>query len=161
LAGALTVPKALGDNGVMSGPSQPLDLTPLAEVIDNAAVDGSTIVFSYVDDEDFPALSYRGSTHVHSPQQLALWSRSARGALVESLAVRPKVSLLYFNSKRSPRHLSIRGTARVDPSANDAVYAAMHPYERDADPDRAGVAIVVDVQSIVGMGEDGPFRLAR
>ena len=138
-----------------------MDLTPFAAVIDNAAVDGSTIVFGYVDDEDFPTLSYRGSTHVHSPQQLALWSRSATGALVESLSVRPRVSLLYFNSRRSPRHLSIRGTARVDSSANDGVYAAMHPYERDADPDCAGVAIVVDVESIVGMGEDGPFRLTR
>ena len=56
--------------------------------------------------------------------------------------------------------LSIRGRARVDPSADDAVYAGMIEGERGQDPDRKGVAVVIDVESVRGFGADGPFQLS-
>ena len=55
--------------------------------------------------------------------------------------------------------LSIRGQAHLDPGANDAVSAGMIDGERQQDPDRKGVAVIVDVESVHGFGADGPFRL--
>ena len=60
-----------------------------------------------------------------------------------------------------PRYLSFAGRAHVDPSANDEVYAAIVQGERDQDPDRNGVAVTVDVDSVNGFGDNGPFRMER
>jgi hypothetical protein len=140
-----------------------LDLTgDIAEAIEGAALRGSTVVLGYIGDDDYAAISFRGSTQVHGPRQLAIWSRKAEGGLVEAIAERPKVSLLYYGGPEGPgpAYLTFHGTAHVDPSANDEVYAKMIEGERGQDPERQGVAVVVDVESVFGFGADGPFQLS-
>lgn len=138
-----------------------LDLTgDIAEAIEGAALRGNTLVLGYVGDDGYAALSFRGSTQVHGPRQLALWSRKADEGMVKVIADRPQVSLLYYAPDGlGPKYLSIQGRARVDPSANDEVYAKMIEGEQGQDPDRKGVAVVVDVESAFGFGADGPFQL--
>jgi hypothetical protein len=138
-----------------------LDLTgDIAEAIEGAALRGNTLVLGYVGDDGYAALSFRGSTQVHGPQQLALWSRKADEGMVKVIADRPQVSFLYYAPDGlGPKYLSIQGRARVDPSANDEVYAKMIEGEQGQDPDRKGVAVVVDVESVFGFGADGPFQL--
>jgi hypothetical protein len=141
--------------------ADPLDLTgEIAEAIEGAALRGKTVVLGYVDEEGYAAMSFRGSAQVHRPTQLAVWSRKADEGLVTSIGTRPKVSLLYFGGADSPgpKFLSIRGTAHVDPSANDEVYDRMVQGERDQDPEHKGVAVLIDVQSVRGFGADGAFE---
>jgi len=141
----------------------PLDLTgAIATAIDGADVSGHPLALGYVDDAGHAALSYRGSVYVYSPWQLALWSRSADGGLVAAIARRPQVSLLYYARETpGPRYLSIGGRARVVRSVDERVYATMPQHERERDPDAAGVAVIVDVDRVLGFDETGRFTMAR
>jgi hypothetical protein len=140
-----------------------IDLTgDITTAIDGAAERGSTLVLGYVDPDGTAALSFRGSTQVHSQDQLALWSRQKDGVFIESIAERPVVSLLYYSPDTpGAAYLSIKGRARVAPEASDAVYAGMIEGERGQDPERKGVAVVVDVDSVIGAGPDGGFQQTR
>jgi hypothetical protein len=140
-----------------------LDLSgEIASAIDGAALRGKTAVIGYVGDDGYAAISFRGSLQVHSPTQLAFWSRKAEGGLVAAIAEDRRVSILYFGGHGSPgpAYLSFHGLAHVDPAANDAVYDGMIEGEQGQDPDRAGVAVVIDVQSVLGFGSGGSFQQA-
>ena len=140
-----------------------LDLSgEISEAIDGAALRGKTAVLGYVDSDGYAALSYRGSLQVHSATQLAFWSRTREGGVVDGIAANPKVSILYFGGGKGPgpRFLSFRGLAHVEPDADDAVYQSMLEGERDQDPDRRGVAVVIEVESVRGSGTDGSFEQA-
>jgi hypothetical protein len=140
-----------------------LELTgDIAEAIDGAALRGRTAVLGYLGDDGYAAISFRGSLQVHGATQLAFWSRKAEGGVVAAIVADPKVSVLYYGGADGPgpMFLSFHGLAHVDPAANEAVYAAMIEGERGQDPDRAGVAVVIDVQTVQGFGVDGGFEQA-
>ena len=118
------------------------------------------VVLGYVGDEGAPHLSFRGSTQVFGPDQLAIWVRNPDGGLVRAVRTRPKVSLLYHSSE--PRRiLTFMGRGRVEPGANDVVYANAHPAERDRDPEKKGVALIVDLDDVSGFGPSGLIRMTR
>ena len=138
-----------------------LDLSgEISEAIDGAALRGKTAVLGYVGGDGYAALSYRGSLQVHSATQLAFWSRAKEGGVIEGIAANPKVSVLYFGGGDGPgpKFLSFQGLAHVDPASDDAVYDGMLQGERDQDPDRGGVAVVIDVKSVRGFGAEGGFE---
>jgi hypothetical protein len=138
-----------------------LDLTgDVALAIDDAAERGHAIVLGYIGDDGYAAISFRGSTQVHGAKQLALWARKPNEGLAKVIGRRPHVSLLYYSPEGpGPKYLSIHGHARVDASANDDVYAKMIEGERQQDPERNGVAVVIDVETVDGFGADGPFSM--
>jgi hypothetical protein len=140
-----------------------LDLTgEIAAAIDGAAERGHALVLGYIGDDGYAAISFRGSTQVHGPQQLAIWARKADSGFAQVIADRPQVSLLYYSPDGpGPKYLSIHGHARVTPSANEEVYAKMIEGERRQDPERKGVAVIIEVQTVNGFGADGAFSLQR
>jgi hypothetical protein len=140
--------------------ADPIDLLgDIALAVNGAAERSEALAVGYVDDAGYPAVSFRGSTQVHGPQQLAIWARKADDGLARAIAERPQVTLVYYGpGSPGPLFLSFRGRARVDASANDAVYAAMIEGERQQDPDRKGVAVLIDVESVQGFAADGPFQ---
>jgi hypothetical protein len=142
-----------------------LDLTgEISAGLTGAALRGRTVVVAYVTPGDPPApgLGYRGSVIVYGPQQLALWARNADDGLAVAVGKNPNVSLVFYEADGpGPRYLNIRGRAKVDPSANDRVYAEMIEGERNADADKKGVAIVIDVDRVQGFGADGGFTMER
>jgi hypothetical protein len=138
-----------------------LDLSgDISEAIEGAALRGKTAVLGYVGDDGYAAISFRGSLQVHSLTQLAFWSRKAEGGVIAAIAEDPKVSVLYYGGADGPgpMFLSFHGLAHADPAADDAVYERMIEGERGQDPDRGGVAVVIDVQSVQGFGPDGIFE---
>lgn len=142
----------------------PMDLTgDIASAIDGAVLDGHTPVVAYVKADGAPSQSFRGSTQVVGPQQLAFWSRTADSGLPVEVAERPQVSVLYYSGGKrpGPGYLSIKGRAQADPSLNDTVWDGMVQAERDFDPERKGVAVLVEVDQVDGMGADGFFSLTR
>lgn len=140
-----------------------LDLTgDIAAAVDSAGARGSALVVGYIGDDGFPALSFRGSTHVHGPGELAIWARKADEGLARTVAERPQVSLLYYAPDGpGPAYLAIQGRARLDSTADEDVYASISDVEKSKDPDRKGVAVIIDVDSVSGVGADGPFSMAR
>ena len=140
-----------------------LELTgEIAEAVDGALERGHPLVVGYVDDSGYPVVSFRGSTHVHGPQQLAIWVRKADDGFAKAVTERPQVTLLYYDREGpGPFYLSFRGRARVDPAANEEVYANTVERERDRDPDRKGVAVIIDVEDLRGAGPQGAFEQER
>jgi len=141
-----------------------LDLSgEIASAIDGAALRGAALALAYVRDDLSPAVSFRGSTQVHSPTELALWARKRDSGLAAAIAERPRVSLVYYGGRDGPgpMFLSIEGRARVAPEINDQVWAAMIEGERQQDPERNGVAVLIEVDSVAGAGAQGFFQQAR
>jgi hypothetical protein len=141
-----------------------LNLTgEIASAIDGAALRGSTLALAYVRDDLSPSVSFRGSTHVHGPTELALWARKRDSGLATAIPERPRVSLVYYGGPDGPgpMFLAIEGRARVAPELNDEVWAAIIDGERQQDPERNGVAVLIEVDSIAGARAGGYFQQAR
>ena len=142
----------------------PLDLTgDIASEIDGAALRGSTLALAYVRDDLSPSVSLRGSLLVHGPTELALWARKRDSGLATAIAQRPRVSLVYYGGPDGPgpMFLSIEGRARVAAEIDDAVWDAMIDVERQQDPERQGVAILIEVDTVAGASAGGFFQQAR
>jgi hypothetical protein len=136
--------------------ADPVDLTgDITAAIEGAGERGHTIVVAHVDAQGYPAMTYRGSVVVLGPTQLGVWARDPEAGLPRSIAERPNVALLYYEpGGPGPRYLALRGKARVDRSLDDTVYDRMIAHEREVDPEKKGVAIVVDVESLMGFSDD-------
>jgi general stress protein 26 len=123
----------------------------IVERVDAALASRRPIVVAYVDVDGRPHMSLRGSTHVHAPDQLAIWVRKAEGGIVEAIAANPAVSLLYRDSdSRTTYVFSGRAHVESDEETRRAVYDACPEPERDHDPDRRGVAVLIDLDEVRG-----------
>ena len=140
-----------------------LDLTgEIASALDGSVLRGTTAALAYVRADGSPSVSFRGSLRVHGATELSLWARKADSGLAAAIADRPRVAIVFFeHSGPGPRYLSIEGRARVAPELNDAVWEATVEPERQQDPGRLGVAVIIDVDTVAGAGEHGFFQQAR
>ncbi len=59
------------------------------------------------------------------------------------------------------RYLAIEGRARVASDLDHEVYGAIVEPERQQDPERNGVAVIVDVDSVAGATANGYFQQTR
>ena len=55
----------------------------------------------------------------------------------------------------------IKGRARLEPSANEAVFAGIPEVERQRNKEGRGVAMIIDVDLVNGFGGSGPINQAR
>jgi Pyridoxamine 5'-phosphate oxidase len=140
-----------------------LDLTgDIAAAVDGAAMRGAALALAYVREDGSPSVSFRGSTQVHGPGELALWARKGDSGLALAIAKEPRVSLVYYGPDGpGPMFLAIEGRARVAPEINEQVWAAMIEGERQQDPGQQGVAVLIEVDTVAGAGPEGYFQLAR
>ncbi len=122
--------------------------------IGNALTDRTPLIVAYVDADDQPSISYRGSTHAHSDDQLAIWVRNPNGGILKAVATRPKVSLLYRNPETRTMW-AFQGRARVDdsPQVRQRVYDSSPEPERNLDKERAGKALIIDLDRVISRGE--------
>jgi hypothetical protein len=115
-----------------------------------------------VDENGQPQQSLRGSTLVFSPTQLAIWVRSAEGGIVKAMANNNKLSLLYRDSmSRSTIIVQGRGHIETDEETRRRLYDMTPEVEQMHDPDRKGVALIIDVVRLQGGGPRGNFRMVR
>jgi pyridoxamine 5'-phosphate oxidase-like protein len=141
----------------------PVNLTgEIASAIDGAALRGHPLAVAFVRDDASPSVSFRGGTYVRSPTELAIWVRKRDSGLAKAIEERPRLSLVFFEMEGpGARYLAIEGRARVASELDDEVYNAIVEPERQQDPERQGVAVIVDVDSVTGAGADGFFQQAR
>ena len=129
--------------------------------VNGALLSGHPLILASVDAAGKPKLSFRGSTQVFSADQLGFWARNADGTTAASIAANPHVALMY----RHPTErviLQFAGRARVVEGAErERVYDQAPEYEQKADPEKKGVAVIIDldrVSGILGVGADGKVR---
>jgi hypothetical protein len=134
----------------------------IAELVNGALDNGTPIIAAYVDRDGQPQLSLRGTTQVYSPDQVALWIRDPLGGLVRALPDSPRLSFFYRDPGRRT-FLQIQGRGRVDadPQVRDVVFDNSPEREQAIDPERLGVAVVVDVDRVQGRLAGGAVNMAR
>jgi hypothetical protein len=128
----------------------------IREHVNGALMAGNPIIIATVDASGKPRLSYRGSTQVFSGDQLGFWARNVEGTTIGSLKANPQVALMY----RHPAQrffVQFGGRARIATGAErDRIYDLAPEFERKADPEKKGVAVLIDLDSVEGMlGLDG------
>ena len=131
--------------------------------IDGALDDGRPIVVCAVTPEGTPAVSFRGTAQTFGDDGLAFWVRNQEAsATVRAIAVNPVVAAVYANMP-ARRHYTMLGRARVAPDAavRRQVFENSPAAERARDPERTGVAVVVELESVRGRGSDGPVAMSR
>ena len=147
-------------------PPTELDLSGLKNAIDEAFANGYPITLSYVDQDGLPQLSTEPSVQVLGTAQLALWEGVPDSDFLKSIAIRPDVTLLYLNLSDPWQHeghiaYKFRGRARIDTSLNDTIYSNLTYAEATHDPDKKGVAVVIDVDSAQGVVRWSPAGAGR
>ena len=58
-------------------------------------------------------------------------------------------------------YVSIEGRASTRPELNDEVYKAIVEAEREQDPEKKGIAVVIEVDAVQGFGASGYFEQHR
>lgn len=144
-------------------PSQGLVLSEeITTAVNNALADGKPILMAYVADDGQPHLSFRGSVHVHSPESLAVWARNPEGGLPNAVGRNPRVTLMYRDAQsRTSYTFYGRATVTTDEATRRRVYDESAEPERNADPDRKGIAIVVDLDRVDGFKPPDRFTMRR
>jgi hypothetical protein len=152
--------------GGAPAPATPVKLTEdLKRLVDNALATRHPMMVAYVDPAGQPILSFRGSTQSFSDDQLAIWVRNSDGVFLTSIAKNPKVALMYRDEDTKATY-QFQGRARVstDEAARRRIYEKMTEGERNHDPARTGVALIIDLDRVegwAGMSPDGPVNKVR
>jgi hypothetical protein len=133
--------------------------------IASAYDEGNTLTLAYVDADGWAQLSKRGSTVLLDAQTLAVWARNPRDGLATSIAHRPQVTLHYVDLAKRGVLYTFYGNAKIshDPDVIDRVWHAMPEAERQQDPDRHGVPVIIDLGQVVAQSRrpDRNFILRR
>lgn len=154
----------------MSTSAAPPTLTELVlgpdmkQAVDTAADSGRPLSVAYVDSAGEPAISFRGSTQVHSDTQLAIWVRKADSGLVAATRENPKVALIYGNFDPDDRGFMVfKGRAHVDDSddVRRRVFERSSEIEQSFDPERKGVPLIIDLDSVDGFFGGRVLRMRR
>jgi Pyridoxamine 5'-phosphate oxidase len=143
--------------------ADPINLTgEIQAAIDGALLRGRPLVLAYVREDGSPAATLRGSTHVHSPTELAIWVRKRDDGFAKAIGREPRVSLIFLEPDGpGARFVRIQGRAHVASELAEEVYSAIPQPERDQDPERNGVPVVIDVEAVAGAGSAGFFEQSR
>ncbi len=121
--------------------------------INNALNDGYPLSLVAVSPDAEPLVSFRGSAQSFADDALAVWVRAAPSTTLSAIAANPQVAMIYTNMPDRKFYV-FRGRARVteDPAERDAIWEGQHPLEKDRDPERNGVAVIIDLDRVSGSG---------
>ena len=137
----------------LKSPSEtPLKLSiELQDMINTALVDGRPLLVAHVDEDGQPVLSFRGSIHVVSDDQLAMWVRNAAGRFMRAIARNPKIALMYRdNSARATFQFAGRARVAQSEAEREKVFQSIAEVERDHDFAKLGAAVIIDLDRIEG-----------
>jgi predicted pyridoxine 5'-phosphate oxidase superfamily flavin-nucleotide-binding protein len=128
--------------------------------IDSALADRVTMVVAYTAEDGQPNLSYRGSVQATGDAELSMWVRDPNGGILKAIANNPKLALMYRKERTG---WQFQGRARIDSdeAVRTRVYDNSHELERQRDPDRKGVAVIIDLDLVAGGSPDARVRMTR
>ena len=149
-------------------PPAPLEPAPLAlgddvrDLLAGALANRTPTIVAYVDADGRPHVSLRATTQVVAPDRIAMWIRDPQGGLLRGIETNANVTIWYRDAERRINY-QFYGRAHTDDSeaTRDAVYDNSPEVERNLDPSRRGVAVVVDVDRVEGAGPEGRVLMTR
>jgi len=122
--------------------------------INNAFTEGCPIIWASVGADGQPSTGFFGTTQAFGDHEIALWMRTPARGFLKRIAENPKVTMQYRNAA-TRLAFQIHGEARVanDPEIDRRVYDNAAEAERNNDPERKGLAVIVDIVRIIQRGE--------
>ena len=137
-------------------PAEPLTEMKLTDEIKNAVntsfTSGKPILFAYVDLDGQPSLSFRGSAQVFSDNQLSIWVRNPDGGLLKALGNNNRITAMYRDSEtRTTLQFRGRGTVDNSDATREKVYDNMPEPERNADREKKGGPLIIDLDRVDGV----------
>jgi len=142
-------------------PITAIDLLQFSEVVDNARTDGergqNTGVVATANDGR-PDVALKGSLMVWDIDHLAWWERG-RAETEAAVRANPQVAVMVRNSTRDRRTLRFHGEASIvdDPALRERVWERVVQVEKDTDPEKNGVAVLVRIDRV----RAGKFDIQR
>jgi len=142
-------------------PITAIDLLQFSEIVDNARTDGergqNTGVVATANDGR-PDVALKGSLMVWDADHLAWWERG-RAETEAAVRANPEVAVMVRNSTRDRRTLRFYGEARIvdDPALRERVWERVIQVEKDTDPEKNGVAVLVRIDRV----RAGKFDIQR
>ena len=128
-----------------------------------ALTDGRPVVAAYVSPSGDPQVAFYGSIHAYSDSELALWVRNPKAEFLDAIQHNPKVGFMYSDmSSRVFYRMYGRAARTSDESALERIFEGMHQLEQGLDPDRKGVAVLVELDEVAGRDQHGEmFSMTR
>ncbi len=134
----------------------------MREAINGALENGTPAIVAYVDERGQPSLSFRGSAQVYSDDQLAIWVRNPEGGLQRALAHNPRITVLYRNPQtRMMLNMQGRGHFESSEQVRNTVYEHSPQPEQNADRERKGLALIIDLDRVTGFMPGGRVQMER
>ena len=127
----------------------------MAELLDSALADGTPCLLGTASKTGDPQIGPKGSVARYDGQTLSFWERSFRSTLAH-IKENPRVVVYYRNKAREKEMpfrgaaLRFHGSARIvdDPAVRQRVWDLQVAAEREKDPEKKGIAILIDVDFI-------------
>jgi predicted pyridoxine 5'-phosphate oxidase superfamily flavin-nucleotide-binding protein len=142
-------------------PVTAIDLTQFSEIVDNARTDGDRgqntgLVATSKDGQ--PDVALKGSLMVWDAEHLAWWERG-RAETEAGVRANPRVAVMVRNVTRDKRTIRFYGEARIvdDPALRERIWERVIQVEKDTDPEKQGVAVLVRVDRV----RAGKFDIQR
>ena len=149
-------------------PPAPLPAGPLAlgddvrDLLADALANRTPTVVAYGAPDGRPHVSLRATTQLVAPDAIAMWIRDAQGGLLRGIETNPNVTIWYRDAERRINYQFYGRARRDDSEATRAtVYDHSPEAERNLDPSRRGVAVVVELDRVEGSGPAGRVVMAR
>ena len=137
--------------------AEPLTEMKLTDEIKNAVntsyTSGKPMLFAYVDPDGQPSLSFRGSAHAHSDDQLAIWIRNPEGGLLKALNGGNNRITMMFRDPETRANIQFRGKGKLDNSEamREKVYSSIPEAEQNADREKKGQPLIIDLDRVDGI----------
>jgi hypothetical protein len=158
------------DGGWGSGATPPPPVTGSVEeiplglrgLINNARMNQTPMVVTYVDEHGAPHSSFRGSVCAIGPTEIGIWARNPEGGLPQAIDAHPEIALVYADFHGGAM-LNIGGRAQIseDAETRRKVFELGPEVEQLHDLERTGAAVVVDVTALQGFVAGAGVSLKR
>jgi len=133
-------------------PVTAIDLMQFSEIVDNARTDGERgqgtgLVATSNDGQ--PDVALKGSLMVWDADHLAWWERG-RAETEAAVRANPRAAVMVRNLTRDRRTLRFYGEARIvdDVELRERIWGRVLQVEKDTDPEKLGVAVLVRVDRV-------------
>ncbi len=131
----------------------------IKELVNNGLASGHPLLLAAVASDSKPVLSFRWFTQVYSDGELGLWIRNTSGGTIEAIKGNPHVAICIVPRPRHCSNFTVRARITTDEAERERVFENAPEREQKSDPERKGVAIVIDLAKVEGVlkfGPDGP-----
>ncbi len=123
----------------------------IAKLVDNAYANGCPCIVATASASGDPDIGYKGSVMVFDSKSLAYWERTKRQHL-KNLTENSRIIVL-FRDPNAKVNLRFHGSVTLEESGPvwEQVMARVIKPELDKDPERKGVAVVINVDKVTTM----------